>query len=272
MIPSTSKRVLLALSLLSLAPSPGSCFSTPRDQQIQQARQDGPATPTVVIASTITIGPSSTPTPSTSPDLTDDKIFTSAVLNSSNTYREQHGAVYLRWNQTLEDFAVEYLDKVAPLPSSGAQGQDEQLLPQCIFEHSGGPYGENLAIGCNSAAGCVEAWGNEREKGYPFGAADGFSMETGHFSQLVWKNTTGVGCARRKCAGDKGGGYTKGWYLVCEYWPRGNVGGQYAEMVGAYQGSEPLGGGSGGAAGRAAAGEMWRVLVVGGLMAGLLWW
>ncbi|KXJ96200.1 CAP domain-containing protein [Microdochium bolleyi] len=245
----TATQLLLLSLLLSVAPSLSMCSPPPSNWHQIQARQGSGAT------STITIMPSSTP--SVSPDLTDE-TFTSAVLNSSNTYRAQHGASDFRWNKTLEDFASEYLDKVAPKPDTGDKP------PQCKFEHSGGPYGENLAIGCNSAAGCVEAWGDERKLGYPFGAADGFSMETGHFSQLVWKNTSDVGCARRECAGDKG--YTRGWYLVCEYWPRGNVGGQYAQMVGNYEGSEPLGGG-----GDRLGGDFWRVLVVGGMVVGLLW-
>lgn len=184
---------------------------------------------------TITSAPSSQPSPSTAADLTDDKVFTSAVLDTSNKYRSQHGAKDLAWNKTLEDFAVDYLKEAAPRDSDEAD-----QLPQCKFEHSGGPYGENLAIGCSSASSCVSAWGDERKLNYPFGSLDGFSMQTGHFSQLVWKNTTTVGCARVLCAA--GDGWSKGWYLVCEYWPRGNVGGQYADNVGAYEGSEPLGG------------------------------
>lgn len=52
----------------------------------------------------------------------------------------------------------------------------------------------------------------------------GFSEQTGHFTQLVWKDTTTVGCGRRLCG-------TRGWYLVCEYWPRGNVVGEFSDEV-----------------------------------------
>lgn len=51
-----------------------------------------------------------------------------------------------------------------------------------------------------------------------------FSEETGHFTQLVWKDTTTVGCDSRLCG-------TQGWYLVCEYWPRGNVMGEFGQQV-----------------------------------------
>lgn len=68
----------------------------------------------------------------------------------------------------------------------------------------------------------MEAWGNEEAK-YKFNDP-GFSEETGHFTQLVWKTTTTVGCGRKLCG-------TRGWFVVCEYWPRGNVGGEYAKEV-----------------------------------------
>ncbi|KAF4945940.1 hypothetical protein FSARC_14309 [Fusarium sarcochroum] len=144
--------------------------------------------------------------PSNEPEWKEKKSFTSAILNSTNFYREEHNATALEWNKTLEEFATDYLD----------DNED------CDFEHSGGPYGENLAIGYLNATSSVEAWGDERDK-YDFDEAE-FDEETGHFTQLVWKETTTVGCGRKLCG-------EKGWFLVCEYWPRGNVEGQFKEEV-----------------------------------------
>jgi len=45
---------------------------------------------------------------------------------------------------------------------------------------------------------------------------------------VVWKATTSVGCGRTECDG-KGG--TQGWYVVCEYYPPGNVIGEFAQNV-----------------------------------------
>jgi uncharacterized protein YkwD len=143
--------------------------------------------------------------PTDVPEWNDDKTFTSAILNSTNFYRGEHNASDVAWNDTLADFANDYLD-------SGS----------CTMEHSGGPYGENLAQGYRNATASVEAWGEERDK-YNFKKGE-FGKDTGHFTQLVWKTTTDVGCGRKLC-GDKG------WYLVCEYWPRGNVVGQFKEEV-----------------------------------------
>ncbi|KAG6016407.1 hypothetical protein E4U43_003691 [Claviceps pusilla] len=136
-------------------------------------------------------------------------LFTSAILNSTNFYRRAHNASDLHWNHTLADFARNHL-----LDKRGGGG--------CLFAHSGGPYGENLARGYADVTASVEAWGEEAAAYDYRGAA--FSLGTGHFTQLVWKDTTDVGCGRRWCG-------REGWYLVCEYWPRGNIVGRFAEEV-----------------------------------------
>lgn len=82
----------------------------------------------------------------------------------------------------------------------------------------GGPTGENLAAGYANASAAVDAWGLERES-YNW-TKPGFSETTGHFTQLVWSNTTSVGCGRKACDGTDN---TPGFYVVCEYYPPGNV-------------------------------------------------
>ncbi|KAF3761777.1 PR-1-like protein, partial [Cryphonectria parasitica EP155] len=152
---------------------------------------------------------------SDAPQFTNDAAFTSAVLNSTNYIRQEFDANSVSWNQTLADFAASYLLSMGSVsPSSGSE---------CNFSHSGGPYGENLAIGCDDVTGCVDLWADE-VKEYNYNKP-GFSEQTGHFTQLVWKNSTTVGCGSRLCG-------TRGWFLVCEYWPRGNVAGQYSSEVG----------------------------------------
>ena len=143
--------------------------------------------------STITIGPSSTPP---SPQYTEASQLRSAVLNSTNTYRHQHNASNLVWNDTLAEFADDHVG-------------------DCKFAHSNGPYGENLAQGYQDITSSIDAWGQERKE-YDFDDG-GFAAETGHFTQLVWKNTTSVGCAAEDC------GKNQGWLVFCEYWPQGNV-------------------------------------------------
>ena len=51
----------------------------------------------------------------------------------------------------------------------------------------------------------------------------GFSMQTGHFTQVVWRGTKRVGCGRSQCKGMD--------IYVCEYDPPGNWEGQYRDNV-----------------------------------------
>ncbi|KAI6784725.1 uncharacterized protein J7T54_007818 [Emericellopsis cladophorae] len=157
----------------------------------------------------VTVAPS---IPSDEPSYKDFDTFTSAILNSTNHYRAQHNASALSWNDTLQDFAEDYLDDSS-----------------CKMEHSGGPYGENLAIGYSNATAAVEAWGDEREE-YDFEDGE-FDKSTGHFTQLVWKDTDSVGCGRKLCTEDDEGADITGWYVACEYWPRGNVEGEFEDEV-----------------------------------------
>jgi len=94
-----------------------------------------------------------------------------------------------------------------------------------VFKHSGGPYGENLAAGYPSPAAAIQAWYDENTQ-YDY-AAGQFSSATGHFTQMVWKAATKVGCAVQTCNGANG---TPGVFLTCEY-DTGNVIGQFVANV-----------------------------------------
>ena len=52
-----------------------------------------------------------------------------------------------------------------------------------------------------------------------------FSTKTGHFTQLVWKSSKklGVGAAQASESG--------AWYVVCNYFPPGNVRGEFLNNV-----------------------------------------
>ncbi|KXT13090.1 hypothetical protein AC579_2144 [Pseudocercospora musae] len=148
-------------------------------------------------------------TTSALPSSTMGSSFQSEVLNSTNWYRAQHEAAPLTWNSTLADYAQNYAKR-------------------CVWKHSGGAYGENLAANFANSTLAIDAWGKE-EHSYSY--KDGkFTEEDGHFTQLVWQNTTQVGCGLVQCDNDAHAG-VKGAYLVCEYSPRGNVDGQFKYNV-----------------------------------------
>ena len=65
------------------------------------------------------------------------------------------------------------------------------------MEHSGGEVGENIAMGGYLGPGAgkdaVSRWYNEVGQ-YDY-RNPGFSLQTGHFTQVVWASTTELGCA-----------------------------------------------------------------------------
>ncbi|XP_073999857.1 salivary antigen-5-like isoform X1 [Rhodnius prolixus] len=65
----------------------------------------------------------------------------------------------------------------------------------------------------------VKGWYDE-VKLYTFG--DAFSVKTGHYTQIVWKNTTKVGCGYSYFKERTQGNDWYSGYLVCNYSPAGN--------------------------------------------------
>jgi uncharacterized protein YkwD len=134
-----------------------------------------------------------------------------AFLDAHNRVRAKHCAPALTWSATLAGVAQKWADELA------AKG--------CAFGHSPGrKYGENLAAGTVGALdpeSTVAMWYDEI-KLYKF-PDGGFSMQTGHFTQVVWTTTTQVGCGHVQCKGND--------IYVCNYDPPGNWEGQYKEHV-----------------------------------------
>ena len=133
-----------------------------------------------------------------------------AWVDAHNRYRAKHCAAALSWSAKLAAVAQRWANS---LRDRG-----------CAFGHSGGSYGENLAAGTSGtldAESVVKMWYDEvAQYRFPDG---GFSMKTGHFTQVVWRGTSQLGCARARCSG------IDVW--VCQYDPPGNWEGQYRAQV-----------------------------------------
>lgn len=131
------------------------------------------------------------------------------LLAAHNEHRAKHCAPPLTWSNDV---------------ARAAQGWADRLARDCSFQHSGSRYGENLWAGTDGAFSTrevVAAWYAEAAK-YDF-RRPGFSMSTGHFTQLVWVATRRIGCGTATCKGNR--------IWVCNYDPPGNVEGQFRENV-----------------------------------------
>lgn len=100
--------------------------------------------------------------------------------------------------------------------ASTAQAWAEHLRDtrKCGLLHSGARYGENLAAGRKvDAVLAVRMWAGEVDK-YSYSPKYVFDTRTGHYTQVVWRKTTHIGCGRATCG--------RNAVVVCRYSPAGN--------------------------------------------------
>ena len=135
------------------------------------------------------------------------------LLTIHNHARARVGVAPLVWSDILATYAQEWADHLASTsrrmehrPHSGTWKQE---------------HGENLFMGTAGyygAADAAAAWERERSA-YDGRTIDGSSLYAfGHYTQLVWRNTKRIGCAKVECAGNV--------IIICNYDPPGNVLGQ----------------------------------------------
>lgn len=151
--------------------------------------------------------------------------YQSLILYNHNIHRSNHSVDSLTWSADLEASA-------------------QALAQKCVYQHdtsiNGGGYGQNIGYGI-SADNIGEMITNlmyNNEEGYfsPYYGQSQPSMadfdKWGHFTQIVWKGTTQVGCATVTCNGlgnvDSSSPLP---FTVCNYSPPGNYDGEYADNV-----------------------------------------
>ncbi len=129
------------------------------------------------------------------------------LVAAHNQYRAEVSVPPLTWSATL---------------ASSAQAWAVNMAATGKFRHSGSRYGENIWAGTANAFSLndmVKSWGDEKANfEYGTGTNSRNGGVVGHYTQIIWRNTTEVGC------GLASGGGTD--YFVCQYNPPGNYVGQ----------------------------------------------
>ncbi|WP_375393434.1 CAP domain-containing protein [uncultured Sphingomonas sp.] len=141
-------------------------------------------------------------------------LLRQAMLNDQNAARAAAGASPLIWNDMLAADALSYARTLA---KTGRFQHADQ--PQGT-----GREGENLWTGTRGAYAYDEMvghWVAEKEDvvdlPVPASSRTGRFGDVGHYTQIVWRATTEIGCALASNATDD--------YLVCRYSPPGNIAG-----------------------------------------------
>lgn len=141
------------------------------------------------------------------------------IINLHNVERTRQGYPALQWDNGLAHDASAYA---------------KTLADQDRFEHadqSAGDdaQGENLWMGSKHAydwEAMVAMWldegRNTKSGSFPNVAKTGDWSEVGHYTQMIWPETTKIGCGLGANRNDE--------YLVCRYYPAGNVIGQVLKV------------------------------------------
>lgn len=141
--------------------------------------------------------PSPPPSPPPPPPLGGGNcVDAEATLNLHNQARAAAGTAPLIWNEAI---------------AQSAQGWADGCR---VGSHSYLAYGENISWGAGqSCSASAQQWIAE---GANWIQGMGFTMGTGHFTQIMWRSTTQIGCGLSNCGGTN--------FVVCQYDTPGNLG------------------------------------------------
>ncbi|TAL39851.1 MAG: SCP-like extracellular [Spirochaetes bacterium] len=145
------------------------------------------------------------------PGYAGDKEAIAEVLAAHNRYRAELGLPALAWSDTLAQHAKAWAKELAKKGS--------------LVHATGTGEGENLWMGTSgyfSFTQMVDGWGGEKKYfkygSFPDVSTSGRWQDVGHYTQVIWRGTTEVGCGLAKAGGND--------ILVCRYSPPGNYMGQ----------------------------------------------
>ncbi|EPB90654.1 hypothetical protein HMPREF1544_02564 [Mucor circinelloides 1006PhL] len=136
-----------------------------------------------------------------------------AALETHNALRDRHHVNPVRWDTTLARHAQNWAN-------------------QCYWGHSDDrrPYhdhcGENIGYDQSSISTAINEWYKLEIGNYDFQDGESWNgEEVRHFTQIVWEETTRIGCAEAYCDD------MNGYYYVCNYYPPGNRRSAYVQNV-----------------------------------------
>jgi hypothetical protein len=142
--------------------------------------------------------------------------FARALLEEHNRARDDAGVPRLAWSGKLAREAQAWAEVLAREGRMRHASQQERgNAGENLWMGSVGYYGPERMIGA-----FVDEKRHYRHAAFPNVSRTGKWQDVGHYTQVVWRTTSEVGCAVARGAKDD--------FLVCRYWPAGDWVGQIA--------------------------------------------
>ncbi|ELT97570.1 hypothetical protein CAPTEDRAFT_178888 [Capitella teleta] len=148
-----------------------------------------------------------------------DKRFLDTCLKRHNEYRKRHQVPQMKLNTCMSAVAQKWAEHLAKT-NTFAHSKDREV--------DGKKMGENIAMKYTSSGDdftgeqVTDQWYSEVQK-YNFNGTGG-GGGTGHFTQVVWKESVELGVGKAQTQDGK-------WLVVANYLPAGNFMGKYKENV-----------------------------------------
>ncbi|KAK4952276.1 hypothetical protein LTR66_013767 [Elasticomyces elasticus] len=231
-VPSSSTQTSSAAPTVSTSTrvAPTTTSVAPTSTSVSSTSTFVPPTTSSTKAATTSAAASSSPvaSPTLSAASSKPTTYEQIVVAHHNVHRNNHSASDLTWSPDLAATAA-------------------TIAASCVYAHNtdtnGGGYGQNIAAGIeahNISAVITTLFYNSEvlyfkdlyDQAQP-SMAD--FKHWGHFSQIVWKATTQVGCATQDCSSTglaNAGSNVAPYFTVCNYKSPGNYEKQYAANVG----------------------------------------
>lgn len=141
------------------------------------------------------------------------------MVAAHNIWRREAGVAEVKWSATLAVSAQAWADNLKQqdcrMRHSATRGLGENLYWASAIRYSTGATAPQRV----TPTQVTDSWGSEKQH-YDYAANTCAAGKVcGHYTQVVWRTTTDIGCAKAVCSD-----HAQVW--VCHYAPPGNWRGQ----------------------------------------------
>lgn len=143
------------------------------------------------------------------------------IVAAHNHWRSQVNIPRLKWSPMLEGTAQSYAEALKATQACKPAHSEASDLGENLFWASPTTYSDGVSeIQAVSPSQVVDNWGSEKGDYDASTNTCAVGKACGHYTQIVWKSTTEIGCGKTVCPDN-----SQIW--VCHYQPAGNFIGEH---------------------------------------------